>query len=233
MKIINLVDVGLLFGVKVFFEKGIAMLKRAVLLSVFACGFVAVFGIPFAGSSAQAATYYWTTQAGTMSAGSGLWDAATANWSLSNTGDNPLSAWTPGSNADFLANGASTVSVNGNQSVGGITFDGTGYTLGGTGTLSLSGSVTANQIATIGCILGGSNGFIKGGVGQVTWSSTGNAITGTMEVTAGTLNVFTPHGDFNNGVFNNATSRTWQVDPGATLVFSGVWAMGQQRRLQH
>ena len=104
-----------------------------------------------------------------------------------------LSAWSnsPVNSAYFLANSSptSTVTVNGNQSVGNITFAGTGYTLAGTGTLTLSGSIIASQNATIGCNLGGTNGFVKSGPGQLTWSSTGNTITGTFEVAAGTLNI--------------------------------------------
>ena len=51
------------------------------------CGFAAAMGILFAGSSIQAATYYWTTQAGAMSPGNGVWDTAPSatNWSTSTT----------------------------------------------------------------------------------------------------------------------------------------------------
>ena len=37
--------------------------------------------------------------------------------------------------------------------------------------------------------LNNTGGFVKSGTGQLTWSSTNNAITGTIEVAAGTLNV--------------------------------------------
>ena len=67
----------------------------------------------------------------------------------------PLS-WPGAGDADFYSNGqtTTTVTVNNTQTVGNITFDGSGYTLSG-GTLNLTaGTITANQNATIGSVIG-------------------------------------------------------------------------------
>ena len=136
---------------------------------------------------------YWDTTAGTMVGGPrrvGPGDhpklVAATTTATPRSPRGRLSA-----NAEFLT-GSGSISVNGNPSVNNITFDaGTGYTLGGAGTLTLSGSITANQAATIGCILGGI-GIVKGGSAQLNWNSTGNTTTGTVEVTGGTLNVAAP-----------------------------------------
>ena len=111
-------------------------------------------GILFTGSPARADTYYWTTSASTLQAGNGTWSSSVADWCDSPAGGGKFD-WTAGSDADFWANGTSAITVSGSQSVGNITFDGTGYTLAG-GTLALTGgAITANQNATIGAVLAG------------------------------------------------------------------------------
>ena len=159
-------------------------------VSMFACGFAAVMGILFAGSPARVqTTYYWTTSAGAMTAGSGTWDTATPNWSTTTTGDATLSVWSGLStdNADFYANSSPTsaITVNGNQSVGNVTFDGTGYTVGGAGALTVAGSITANQNATINAVIGGTN-LVTGGNGVLTLGG-GNTYSGATVISAGTL----------------------------------------------
>ena len=147
-------------------------------MSLFACGFAAVLGIVLGGSPAQAqTTYYWTTTSGAMTAGSGTMDTATPNWSTTITGDSSLHAWSGGSQdtADFYANSSptSTIAVNGNQTVGNIAFDGSGYTLSG-GTLNMSpsgGSITVNSSnAAIGSVIAGTN-LTKAGSGVLTLTS--------------------------------------------------------------
>ena len=63
--------------------------------------------------------------------------------------------------------------------------------------------------------LNNTGGFVKSGSAQLNWNSTGNQMTGTIEVAAGTLSV--GNGVWNNGVFNSGAGRTWQVDSGAAL----------------
>jgi formylglycine-generating enzyme len=90
---------------------------------------------------ASSTTCYWDTSTSSgIQSGSGTWDTATTNWSSSNSGSNPLSPWTVGINANFSGSGTSYVTVNGNQTVGNITFDGSGYRLSG-GTLTLRASL--------------------------------------------------------------------------------------------
>ena len=112
--------------------------------------------------AAQATVYYWTGPNGT-------WDtSAAANWSLSTNGRSPLS-WPGAGDADFYSNGqtTTTVTVNNTQTVGNITFDGSGYTLSG-GTLNLTaGTITANQNATIGSVIGGATNLTKAGAGDL------------------------------------------------------------------
>ena len=122
---------------------------------------------------AQAATYYWDTSSSPgIQSGSGTWDTATEKWSSTNGGSNPLLAWTAGNDADFYTNGTSTVTVNGNQTVGNITFDGSGYTVTG-GTLTMTGgTVAANQDATIGSVIIGPGSLTKVGSGTLTLSGT-------------------------------------------------------------
>ena len=108
--------------------------------------------------AAQATVYYWTGPNGT-------WDtSAAANWSLSTNGSSPLN-WPGAGDADFYSNGqtTTTVTVNNTQTVGNITFDGSGYTLSG-GSLNLTaGTITANQSATIGSVIGGATNLTKAG----------------------------------------------------------------------
>ena len=100
-------------------------------------------------------------------------------WSTSGTND-----------ADFYTSGTSPVTVSGSISVRNITFDGSGYTLSG-GTLSLTGSITTNQSATIGSILAGTSGLTKAGTGDLiltgseTYSGATNISNGTLQVGSG------------------------------------------------
>ena len=159
-------------------------------VSMFACVFTAVMGSLLRGSTAQAqSTWYWTTAGGTVQAGNGAWDTATANWSTSVTGDATPLVWSnnPLNNADFYANSSPTsaITVNGNQTVGNVIFDGTGYTVGGAGTLTVAGSIITNQNATINAVISGTN-LVTGGNGVLTLGGA-NAYSGATVISAGTL----------------------------------------------
>ena len=102
--------------------------------------------------------------------------------------------------------------------------------VGGAGTMAFN---VGNSFTYSGT-LNNSGGLIKSGAGQLTWSSTDNALLGTIEVAAGTLNV--GNGVSGNGVFNNGTGRTWQVDsarsePDGTVVGNQRRQLRRQRRL--
>ena len=141
--------------------------------------------------AAQATVYYWSTSSSTLAAGNGTWSTATGNnyWTTNSSGG-ALSAWsTSGTNdADFYASGTSTVTVSGAQTVGNITFDGSGYTLSG-GTLNLAGgTITANQNATIGSFIGGTTALTKAGAGVLILTGA-DTYSGLTTISAGTLQV--------------------------------------------
>ena len=184
------------------------MLKKSFSLLVFVCGLAAVFGIVLAASPALAqTTYYWTTTAGTMTPGDGTWDTATPNWSTTTTGDATLSTWSGSSvdTADFYANSSptSTITVNGNQNVGNVTFEGSGYTVSG-GSLAITGTITTNQDATINSVISGANGLVKSGTGALTLGGN-NTQSGGLTVNSGVLTI--------NAVQSYA---------GATVIISGT-----------
>src|SRR2546423_327242 len=116
---------------------------------------------------AGAANQWWDTSATTgLQAGPGDWINSNGvtgrRWQTSATpGTAAPARWTQGNDAIFSPSGISLVSVTGTDvTVNSITFDGTGYTIGGAGTLNLTGSnITANADATISVILNGTVGL--------------------------------------------------------------------------
>ena len=174
------------------------LLGRDFRVSLFACGFAAAAGILLAASSVQATTYYWTTGASGNPpvAGNGTWaGSGAANWETSPAGSS-LTSWVGGSSdtADFYASGTSTITVSGNQTVGAITFDGSGYTLAG-GTLTLgngsNGTVTVNQNAEIDSAIAVPSGpFIvqtTTGAGTLYITNAANSFPGGILLNGGTL----------------------------------------------
>ena len=189
---------------------------------VFVCGFAAVLGILFGGSTAQAqTTYYWTTGPATSApvAGSGTWDVSGApNWVNSLIGNGALTSWVGGSadTADFYANSSptSTITVNGNQNVGNITFDGGGYALTG-GTLTVAaGAITANQNAEIDSVISGTN-LTKLGSGLLTLGGA-NAISGSFTI-----------GSYGNwaGIGLTSPAGTWSPNPSGGIVIANGAAL--------
>ena len=179
-------------------------------------GFAAAIGILFAASlAARRPRTDWDTTAGTMTGGNGTWDPATTpSWSLTTGGDHPLSTSTALSNAES-GTGFGMVAVNGNPSVNNIAFDaGTGYTLGGTGTLTVSAAAspptaTPRSAASLAAAASSSSG-----TGQLAWNSTSNPVVNhsTFEVAAGTLAVGAGVATAGNGIFTDQQNDTWQVD---------------------
>ena len=162
--------------------------------------------------SAQASVYYWDTSTSSgYQAGNGTWSTSTSYkyWSTNGT---TLTQWsTSGTNdADFYTSGTSAVTVSGSISVHNITFDGSGYTLSG-GTLSLTGSITTNQSATIGSILGGTNGLTKAGAGALILTGA-NTYSGQTTISVGTLQV-------GNGSTTGSINGTSGVSDSGVLAF--------------
>jgi len=121
-------------------------IRIAVLLGLLCCA---------AGSASAQTNYYWdpTGTNSTNGGGSGTWDTNTStNWWVSGPTD---SQWTDTSGTATAvfggAAGAYTVTVSGNNTANGLTFNAAGYTLSG-GTVTLAGTsptIAANASATI------------------------------------------------------------------------------------
>ena len=134
---------------------------------------------------------YWdgpATNSTTVEGGNGTWDATTSNWTQSTGTPNGL--WAGGTSTATFAGTAGTVTVSGTQSIGGLTFNTSGYTLSG-GTLlgaAATNTLTAGAgiSATVGSVLAGTNAFAKAGAGTVTLSGI-NTYTGATTVSGGTL----------------------------------------------
>ncbi|WP_232516691.1 autotransporter-associated beta strand repeat-containing protein [Thauera sinica] len=141
---------------------------------------------------------YWdgpAVNATTIEGGSGTWLAAdiSGNWTTASGG--PNGPWTDGQVATFggSATGAKTVTLNANQSIGGLTFLTDGYTINGIYTLTGTAAINYLQAnpdvtATVGSVLAGTNAFEKAGNGTLILTGN-NTYTGATTVSFGTLQV--------------------------------------------
>ncbi|HEV6965660.1 autotransporter-associated beta strand repeat-containing protein [Roseateles sp.] len=168
---------------------------------------------------------YWdaTIGNGTVDGGTGTWDGTTANWTPSN--GTPNGTWAGGTNTATFQGTAGTVTVSGTQSIGGLTFNTTGYTLsGGTLSLAAASNVVTNAVsggtALIGAAISGPSGndIVFDGPGTTTLSSSSLSYAGNTTVNAGTL-VFA--GAATGAPFGTATAN-WTLGSGATLRFSNT-----------
>ena len=157
-----------------------------------------------------------TTANGLVNGGNGTWDGTTTNWTQS-TGT-PNGAWAAGTNVATFQTTGGTVNVSGTQSMGGLTFKSSGYTLNGG---NLTGAAGTNPLtadpgvsATVGSVLAGGNPFSKEGAGTVSLTAS-NTYTGATTVNAGTLAFGT---NLAASSFNSPTT----VASGAKLLFSGT-----------
>ena len=109
---------------------------------------IAAFSLFVCGDTAAATAEYWDTSTTTgLQGGTGTWDTGTTTlWSTVSTGSNPLVAWTGGSDANFNA-GTNTVTISGtvtaNQIVQGISTTSTTIS-GGAITLSNNPAISVN-----------------------------------------------------------------------------------------
>ena len=105
----------------------------------------------------------------------------------------PAVGWKDGSDAIFVGNVASTITipVGVNVTANSITFTGTGDTVtGGSLTLAIS-TVTVGADATIDSGIAGSVGLYKAGSGKLTISSA-NTLTGNVRISDGVLRLNNP-----------------------------------------
>jgi fibronectin-binding autotransporter adhesin len=148
----------------------------------------------FTQSFTPTAAYWDTSTTSGLQAGSGTWSASATSWSPLAGGGNPLLGWySSGSSLDvyFNASGTSTVTLGSSISAKTLTFNGTGYTVAGSGSSTLTltgGTITANQNATVSAPLAGTYGLKKYGTADLTLSgSASNTYSGATTVYAGRL----------------------------------------------
>lgn len=166
---------------------------RLLLFSRVSITLMMALAIPFTNGGAN--VLVWDVDAGTPLAqdGTGTWNLGQPNWfDQTSTTDNVN--WVDGSDAIFGAGSgaAGTVTLGGPITVGNLTFDTPGsgsYAISGSDTLTLSNSIImANVAASISAVLGGSTAWSKQGAQLLTLNgSASNTTTGTVTVTAGTL----------------------------------------------
>ena len=199
-----------------------------------------------ANPSAQAAnsTIYWdggtvaiaTNGDGVSQGTSGTWNTTLTNWDV---GAAPHVAWVNANN-DFAVFGgtAGTVTLGSAVSANKLTFNTTGYILGGlsANTLTLAGPspeiAAGTGTTTINSIVAGTGGFSKSGAGKVilapssaappTVTLTGNnSISGAITVSAGELQGTVPtaaatYTPFGSGAITVASGATLRVFTGST-----------------
>ena len=142
---------------------------------------------------------YWDIDGATAGAGgatpSGTWNALNTLWSPSSDGDVATAAWTPGQAAVFSAGsdatGAYTVTVDGTQAIGGLSFkDGTPTLTGGT--LSMTSDsfafVDDGLTATIASSISddaGTRVLSRTGAGTLVLSGSNGSASGSMALNSG------------------------------------------------
>jgi len=144
--------------------------------------------------AAAQTTYFWNgldPSASPADGGTGTWDGTTLNWRQgSDTGT--AVAWPAagaGTDEAIFAGTAGTVTLSGTQTANQLDFTVTGYTLTG-GTLALDGTAPAISVTTgtgtIASPVSGSAGLVKTGAGTLVLSAA-NTFTGGTTISAGTL----------------------------------------------
>jgi autotransporter-associated beta strand protein len=157
---------------------------------------------------------YWA--ADPAGGGSGTWTSGGTTWAT-NTGGAGAGQTQSSSTLNF-ADTAGTVTVSGGVSVSnGMTFQTTGYTVQGSGTVTLAGTAIANNAittdtgvtTTISSELAGTTGMTKSGSGTLVVSGA-NSFSGNASITAGTLQITNDAalGNTANDLANNGTLKT-------------------------
>ena len=203
---------------------------HSVALVAVIVGLAVLLAVP----AAQASVLYWQT------GGSGYWDTD-LDWGIDMSGGGAL-PWVPGDDAYFYQTSTGTVSIYSSAAAGNVTFNAAGYVVTG-GSLSVTGSITANQNATIDSVLVGSSGLTTGGPAALVLGGN-NTYTGATTITAGTLQIGAgsasgsingSSGVVNNGVlaFDRPDNVTFSLpisgSGGVTQLGSGTLALTSSR----
>lgn len=154
---------------------------------------------------ASGAYTYWDTAVGNgaVDGGSGSWDAASPNWTPS--GGAPNGVWAGGTNIPiFQATAGTATLANGYAaSVGGLTFNTTGYTIAASGTGGLSLANTTNTVTTP-----------AGGTATISAPIANGA--GSALATAGTGTLILAGANTYSGTTTVASGSTLQIGNGGT-----------------
>jgi fibronectin-binding autotransporter adhesin len=155
---------------------------------------------------------YWdgsnTSSNSAIDGGTGSWDSSSTNWT--NASGSVNSVW--GGGIATFKGAAGTVTVTGTQSIEGLTFNTSGYTLNGgtlTGSTTITNALTIDvSLATINSVLAGGE-YEKKGSGEIDLYGV-NTYTGTTTVSGGILVLA-------NNQALGATSSGTIVNSGASL----------------
>ena len=213
-------------------------------VSTFVCGFAAVMGVFFAGSSVQAATYTWSNLGtdwntvgnwgGTVPTPTDVGQFNSASYGFQPSIAAPSSIggiWVTGAGAvtaGTTATGTLTINgatINGNASTG-IEIDPGAGALTLNAPIVLGGSQTwinnaGNTMTVNGAITGGANALTINGNGQVTLTN-GSTYTGGTTVNGGTLNL-----NYNNGDNGTPTIKgVLNINSGAVVKLNVADAVG-------
>ncbi len=188
--------------------------RRGLLSSTALTAVVLLAGVLSGTGGAWAANAYWDGgsadkgQNGAVEGGPGTWNATLLNWTDSG-GTSGDSAWVAGDIAVFETAGG-TVSVTAPQTIGGLDFEVTGYTLdGGAGhVLSSAGTPTINVTtgsANIQAITFTGGNYSKIGGGTLNFGGI-DSFSGSLTVSNGAVDVATSASlTVGGGITNNAT----------------------------
>jgi fibronectin-binding autotransporter adhesin len=220
-----------------------ARVRRWPLLEPAVVSVVALLAFLAAAPRANAATLTWSST-GTSSAigGTGTWDTTALRWTADGS---TWSAWNnAGIDTAVFAGTAGTVALSAPITVGGLTFNTTGYTITGdtlTGnTLTLAGpsanvTLGTDVAATIGSTVSGTAALVKLGSGTLTLANS-NTYTGGTIVNAGVFRLGSPFAIQKNTAITVAAGATFDYNGSGffddtrnysfTISGSGVDGMG-------
>jgi fibronectin-binding autotransporter adhesin len=167
-------------------HRRVARRRAAALLAVAAASTIA--GV-FSPTSAVAGVFTWDPVGDASgSGGVGTWDTTTSEWLNGTDTTWPDTNSSITSTAVFGGTGGAVAIQSAGIYANGLTFNSTGYVLGG-GTLNIGGTtptITTNANATIGSVIAGSGGLITSGSGTLILTQ-GNSYSGGTTISGGTL----------------------------------------------
>jgi autotransporter-associated beta strand protein len=156
-------------------------------------------------------TVYWDGDgSGTQAGGTGTWNTTLARWS-STSGGSTFAPWSAGNIATFDGT-AGTVTLDSAVTTGGLTFGTTGYTLGGSSTLTLNGNGvvnTNNFTATISAPIAGTTLLRKSGGGTLVLAGTNT--TAGLQIDNGIVSYASPANLGTGSITMNGGASTSQL----------------------